>query len=726
MSISINSKRGVEFWLDLEKENSKAKITGQNASTVKLAKLANAMSNFATIINNKTIPCSIATSNSSSFTDGQTITVSADISNPLKYNVACGLVLHEASHIKLSDFGLLTNLQNDFRSDFNQMLRNKAISVELKSKIVNSVWSSSAFTNLWISTLKNIINVIEDRRIDHYMMEENSGYIEYYDSLYEEYFNTPYIEKTFSSRAMTSGSDVPSIINDYMFYIINIHSHYFTTSHYSDLPRLDEIVKLVDIKRVSRFKNTAEVKEVSLNVLCEIILDVISREDNKNKKEKEKEEGKGKGEGNSEGSNGDSSNGDSSNGKSSTNEEDKEKSEEDKEDNENSSNVDSDNNKEDNEKSGEDNEKSGSGSSSDDSSDSDSNDSSDYKVELTPKELSQIADSLAKQKKFISHEITKATITAKEDKEVQSYSTPNVDLKSTDIPQVEVLTVINPSDSQFADGTINSFYSNYSDCNKVVQSGVEMGKVLAKKIKTRVESRELVTNHLRMGKLDKRRIAAAGFGTEDVFTEKSIFTYSPATIHFTIDASGSMSGKKWNSTIKLVAAIGQAFSTVNNITFKVSLRGTVDNGSSYALPLIIQFFDSSKMKYSVLFNRLKKITPRGSTPEGICFSAIQDKLVKGTTSTDSYLVNLSDGEPSYSAKGCYYSGTFAADHTSKQWTAIKKRNIKTLSYFISSDTISNNYSNSIFDKCYGKDAAYIDTNSITEIAKTINGLLMKK
>ena len=665
MSISINSKRGVEFWLDLEKENSKAKITGQNASTVKLAKLSNAMSNFATIINNKTIPCSIATSNSSSFTDGQTITVSADISNPLKYNVACGLVLHEASHIKLSDFDLLFNLRNDFRGDFNQMLRNKNISVELKSKIVNSVWSSSAFTDQWISTLKNIINVIEDRRIDYYMMEENKGYIEYYDSLYEEYFNTPYIQKTFSSRAMTNGTDVPSIVNDYMFYIINIHSHYFTDSHYSDLPRLAEIVKLIDIKRVNRFKNTTEVKEVAFNVLYEIILDVISRGDNKKEKEG------GKGESNSEGSNGNSSN---------------------------------------------------------ESSDSESNESSDSdsKLELTPKELSQIADSLAKQKKFISHEISKATISDKEDKEVKSYSTPNVDLKSTDIPNVEVLTVINPSDSQFSDSKINSFYSNYSDCDKVVQSGIEMGKVLAKKIKTRVESRELMTNHLRMGKLDKRRIAAAGFGTEDVFTEKSIFTYSPATIHFTIDASGSMSGKKWESTIKLVAAIGQAFSTVNNITFKVSLRGTIDNGSSYSLPLIIQFFDSSKMKYSVLFNRLKKITPRGSTPEGICFSAIQDKLVKGTTSTDSYLVNLSDGEPCYSAKGCYYSGIFAADHTSKQWTAIKKRNIKTLSYFISSDTISNNYSNSIFDKCYGKDAAYIDTNSITEIAKTINDLLMKK
>ena len=249
-----------------------------------------------------------------------------------------------------------------------------------------------------------------------------------------------------------------------------------------------------------------------------------------------------------------------------------------------------------------------------------------------------------------------------------------------------------------------------------------MGKVLAKKIKTRTESNELITNHIRSGKLDKRRIAAAGYGIEDVFTEKSIFTYSPAVIHFTIDASGSMFGSKWDSTIKLVAAIGQAFSETSNITFKVSLRGT----SRSEFPIIIQFFDSSKMKYNKLFSRLAKIIPSGTTPEGICFSAIMDNLIKGSTTIDSYLINISDGEPSFSSKGCYYNGLFAANHTLKQWEMIKKRNIKTLSYFISSRTMSEGSTNKIFDACYGKDASYIDTTSITEIAKTINSLLMKK
>jgi hypothetical protein len=720
------------------------------------------MSNFATIINNRTIPCTIATNSGLSFTDGKTIKVSADIKDPKKYNIACGLVLHEASHIKLSDFKLLTDLSSSFRSDVNELLRNKSIGYDEKAKIVELLWSSSNMNQVWVNTFKSIINVIEDRRIDRYMTDENRGYLEYYKALFDEYFNSPFIEKCFKSRQMTKGKTTNDLINNYMFYIINIHSELFTTKHYNDLPLLENIVKLIDVTNVNRLKNTTEVKAVALEVLLEMIKGIIKKEEElkkaqedkkkkeeNDKKKKEEEEEKGNKPDDNEGEESDSTEGNKTEEESqSTN-----SPEEDKEDEDNSnSNPDSteENTEEENteeEKSNSDNseeDKSEETSTSNDSNtedeeedkseetstststDSNTEDDEEEDLELTDKDIQEIADMLANQKKFVDHNIEKSTVSDRIANEIETYATDNVDLKKTDIPSVEVLTIINPSDSQFMDTAINPFFSrgrwNASDYTSTVSAGIQMGKVLGKKIKTRVESNELITNHIRTGRLDKRRIAAAGYGIEDVFTEKSIFTFSPATIHFTIDASGSMGGSKWSSTIKLVSAIGQAFSEISNITFKVSLRGTT-NGE---LPIMIQFFDSSKMKYRQLFDRLAKIGPCGSTPEGICFSAIMDKLVKGSTNIDSYLVNISDGEPAFSGKGTYYSGSFAANHTNKQWEMIKKRNIKTLSYFISSGMADPNYRNSIFDMCYGKDASYIDTTSINDIAKTINTLLMKK
>lgn len=733
MSIYINSKKGTDFWFDMTKEKELAKISGNSLkSSVQLAKLSNAMSNFATIINNRTVPCNIATNSGHSFTDGKSIKVSADIRLPSKYNIACGLVLHEASHIKLTDFKLLSDLSSEFRADIDNLLMHNSLGYDEKTKIVELLWSSSYLTSVWMNTFKSIINVIEDRRIDRYMVNENKGYLEYYKALYDEYFNSPFIEKCFKSRQMTKSKTFDDLIKSYMFYIINIHSEFFTSKHYGDLPHLETIVKLIDVANIDRLKNTNEVKEISLKILLEIILGILEKIDSKTKEDKEEDKNEGD-KPNKSGKDSDSSKGnksDKSESESTNNSEDKEDTTEENGD-ENSISTEDTVTDEDVKEEGKGDTNSTKESEGEETSKTHTTENttkdSESNVELTAKDIQEIGDMLAKQQDFIDHKIEKTVVSDMTAKKIETYATENVDLKETDIPNVEVLTVINPTDSQFIDTTINPFFSR--DCSNVtyytssVSDGIQMGKVLGKKIKTRVESNELITNHIRSGKLDKRRIAAAGYGIEDVFTEKSIFTYSPATIHFTIDASGSMGGSKWSSTIKLVSAIGQAFSEISNITFKVSLRGTSRGGE---LPVIIQFFDSSKMKYRKLFDRLAKIGPSGTTPEGICFSAIMDKLVKGSTIVDSYLINISDGEPGFSTKSINYSGYFAANHTAKQWEMIKKRGIKTLSYFISSYMTGPSYRNNIFNTCYGKDASYIDTTSITEIAKTLNTLLISK
>ena len=79
------------------------------------------------------------------------------------------------------------------------------------------------------------------------------------------------------------------------------------------------------------------------------------------------------------------------------------------------------------------------------------------------------------------------------------------------------------------------------------------------------------------------------------------------------------------------------------------------------------------MKYRKLFSRLKNIRTSGLTPEGICFNALLNKFIKINSSVDSYLINMSDGEPyfnktlSQGGRQFQYYGSFATSHTAKQW-----------------------------------------------------------
>jgi hypothetical protein len=65
--------------------------------------------------------------------------------------------------------------------------------------------------------LKDLINIIEDRRIDHWVYTNAPGYRGYYDALYAKYFNAPIIDKGLKSDEYTSED-----WDSYMFRIINI------------------------------------------------------------------------------------------------------------------------------------------------------------------------------------------------------------------------------------------------------------------------------------------------------------------------------------------------------------------------------------------------------------------------------------------------------------------------------------------------------------------------
>jgi len=163
------------FWMD-DRWDSYAKFEGlghaarSGTDTVKLIKLSNyrrAITNFVKIVTKQDIP--VYWAGSQSFTDGKSITLSTDIKDQ-NFDVTVGLALHEASHIILTDFTSLSKLQRGLYSS--------VAALEAKTGTDHSM------------LIKDLLNWVEDRRIDNYIFTTSPGYKAYYHKLYDYYWNS--------------------------------------------------------------------------------------------------------------------------------------------------------------------------------------------------------------------------------------------------------------------------------------------------------------------------------------------------------------------------------------------------------------------------------------------------------------------------------------------------------------------------------------------------------
>jgi len=77
---------------------------------------------------------------------------------------------------------------------------------------------------------------------------------------------------------------------------------------------------------------------------------------------------------------------------------------------------------------------------------------------------------------------------------------------------------------------------------------------------------------------------------------------------------------------------------------------------------------------------------------------------------------MSDGMPWY---GSYY-GDDAHKHTRNQVKKMTKEGIKVISYFITGSYGIKESERNAFNAMYGKEAQYIDTKKINEVAKSMN------
>ena len=117
----------------------------------------------------------------------------------------------------------------------------------------------------------------------------------------------------------------------------------------------------------------------------------------------------------------------------------------------------------------------------------------------------------------------------------------------------------------------------------------------------------------------------------------------------------------------------------------------------------------------------------GTTPEGLCFEAIEKDLIPGNSNQDSYFINFSDGQPYYGNSEIDYCGDRAEAHTKKMCDGMRAKGISVLSYFITDyDVCDDDYDVKAFKKMYGKDAEFIKPTNMMAVAKTMNKKFLSK
>lgn len=679
---SSNKKNNYSsFWLDNDWDNNSSIFDDETdkkkgVDLVALASYRRAISNFVSIVTGESDIKVTFKSSGDSYTDGKAVTISSKLDDKL-FDSTVGLALHEGSHIKLSDFDFLKQLSNNIPQEYIK-----------RAEVFG--WDAYDVKE----KLKNLLNYVEDRRIDYFVFSNSPGYKGYYHSMYDKYFHSKIIDKALQTDEYTDKD-----WDSYIFRIINLTNK---NSNLDALPGLREIKNLI-FRNVKSLESTSDAFGVALKVFHILLdnLDVPASNQSENGDGEESEDGE-----NVEGGEGSGGAGGDEGSETISDEEFNESLE--------------------------------NGVGSGDGDDSKS------KVELSDAQKKQLQNAIKKQDKFMNGDIQKKQLTKKDKASMDSVESAGmsyVDVAGATnrwtgkkVP-TKVLMVKKFTKALAESDTIGMIENpNYKwsreEYKEAIAKGLVMGTILGKKLQVRGESRETKWSRLDSGRIDKRLVAELGFGNERVFKTTFTESYSDAFLHISIDASGSMGGDKWTNTQTSVAAIAKACSMINNVDLVISYRSTQSVGNGYrnrneSNPLMMIAYDSRVDKISKIKNLFPLLRPSGTTPEGLCFEAVMKEIEVGSNDKDSYFLNFSDGMPMFSNNDIDYYHDTAIDHTSKMIKEIRSRGVKVLSYFIG-DGYDRENSTSTFKKMYGNGAAFVDVTSVLAVAKTMNKLFLEK
>ena len=684
-----------------------------------------AIANFAKILTGRDIKVEYKTEKrGTASTDGKSITISSEL-DPNTYDSVVGLCLHEASHIMITDFEMFMfnehfiNLEEkeiDHREFSSKVIdicvKNKSPYSQMWSIIVASIWkwhkqdlnfpttskeADAILNNIskkedlvdlgkqvrkFYMAIHAIHNSVEDRRIDSWQFSRIPGYQNYYISLYQRFFGDVSTEKE-DAQALSNVNNDPSAIQSWIYNIIIAHSPAFDETQ---IDGLEEIYNIIDIENIDRLSsgNTKEdnykTLEVVKNILWVILKNIPTSDPDSGQEYADSAAMRMAGESGS-------------------------------------------------------------------MQKLDLSGLSEEQIEMLEKILSFGEGSYDGEKAELDSR-TAASVSAMVEVSAQMVDVNEGDQsgkksgKAKNSSESKSKNITDSSDSQEQKNRSASIASPKDVCYyiyghdkktlksdiassmyserrttylKNVTDGVIIGKSLGRKLKTRDEEVTQVTTRLKSGKVNSRVLSEIPTGTKTLFKKTDIQVGDQIYLHISLDASGSMSGSPWASTIQSAVAIAKAASMISSIHCQISLRG-VYNGSA----AVWVAYDSEKISIETF---ARNIAPHlypgaGGTPEGLCYEALMKDILKFSRGKKSYFINLSDGAPNM---GHFNGQREVLEYTKRQVDVMRRNGINILSFLID----EYGYGSSDFQSMYGKDGVTIDVKSVAALAKTINKMLQR-
>ncbi|HOS15855.1 MAG TPA: hypothetical protein PKX15_02400 [Bacteroidales bacterium] len=704
----------VEFWMDMDQFSNYIVDSSEqtiifNIDLVKLASIRAAISNFVRILARRPIPVYFHDDEQSFNSRGKAIYISAKITNLRQFERAVGLALHEAAHTLWTDFDQVLKAWANIPHEILSLSDKKNIRRATLEKFIHGMW-----------------NIIEDRYIDNFVFNEAPGYRGYYISLYDD-LNNDMIGEYLKSDYFRHPS-----LKSYDFRISNF------TNEATDLlalPRLEEIAETINISNIDRLHTTEDRIKCAFDV-TKIVLECIDEHLQKEERGEIPIRGKDMGLANP------SDFFDFGDG---------EEQEEDEPDSSTKLEM------------GESEEidvgKQMIGEISDivqgKMPESENFDATEKISDEPPEKevLKEINKLIKIQKEFITGNVKKEAVTSQQKALLDLIEKHGITMVRVDIPitasgndtslKVDCIVVKKMTKELILSGEKVfplSGAMKFGDMvpvpppavKQAVQKGIRLGTKLGRKLQIRAESNPIKIIRKTCGKINRRQLHEAGFDAEDLFYKMIIDKRPEANLHISVDASSSMAGEKWYKTMTAVTAICKAASMIDNIHITVSFR-TTQESKNHMFPYIILAYDSKHDKFSKIKELFPYLTPSGCTPEGLAFSAVMN-LFEGITPDEEerFLLNLSDGEPYFqievrdTSSSIFYHDEIGVYHTKTQIDKIRRQGIEILSYFIKSKHEENSSKlEKNFRRMYGKNAKFIDVESVIDLAKTINELFLR-
>ena len=703
-----------DYFYDTTPVKTKIRIDGRTKSNAqvdiaragRLAAVRRAVSNFVRILTNDDEVTVSFSSGQDSYTDGKVVVISAE-DKPEKFDMLVGTALHESAHCVFSQglFDLLkkhnigtyggTSLDN-----VERFLKECGLDEELMKtpphvdpENVDVPWTGEAWEHF--SNFKNVINFVEDRRIDSEVFHRAPGYRPYYQSMYDKLWNAKDVAKTLI-RVVDMNNPT---MNSYMFRLVNLTNP--ATKYTLDrLPELDKIYNMVDLNKIRRFShkdgtvNAEALVETAAEIYNTILRNVTELQEDSDSDQSEEADaisGTGMPSG---GDDGDLPNLDGGTPQLSDEEIEKKVAEE---------------------------------------IGGRTLGKSDPNVEKLQEKQQDFLDGNTKKRK-LSKKLSDVVSTMEESK--TEVSTIKVDGKDYPYLRVQKLTDnVRPllKSHLVSESPRHESWGTHARQQEWVKTGRRLGQIIVDRIKVRHDRNETKFTRRPLGKIDRRLIYSLGVDNENVFFNKIIQDYQDSVIYLTIDCSSSMSGDKWKNTMILTTGLAYAAKKINNFDIIVNLRYGLDSIWS------ITMFDSRIDALTHFTKWMPLFHSAGYTPESIVYE-IEEKFIKSlkTNENNVYFITMTDGQPNYQPSGNrgyhanftgwnYYddSDSIAVRHCKKMMKSFKEMNIKILSYFIGhKNSYGRNTDMEVFKGSYGRNGINVPLENFSMISRSVNDLLV--